>query len=485
VGDNDTLGSEVAQSGVWGRASYSIGGFRYKTDGFRENNDHEQDLYNVFAQVSLTHKTSAQGEFRYKNTENGDLPLRFDPNDFTPTLRQETEIRSTRFGFHHAFSPNSDLIGSFSYQDADAVTKFKSRFAFGPIGIETDGELAVDEDGYMAELQHLFRSERFSITSGIGHFNADGESISILTFQPQLPPVFVNSDAVTTTRSKHSNVYAYGLIHYPKNVTWTIGSSVDLFERGELDRDQINPKFGLTWYPFPNTTLRAAVFRVLKRSLISEQTVEPTQVAGFNQFFDDANGADVWRYGVAIDQKFSPAVYGGVEYSRRDLEVPFTSVATPVAPPEVREADWEERLLRAYLYWTPHEWLAVSGEYLYERFERDSQLVGPEQFREVKTHRFSPAIRFFHPSGISAGMRATYVDQEGIFGNPMVASVPGEDNFWVVDASVGYRFPKRYGIFTFGVRNLLDEEFKFQGTNPINPTIAPERTLFTRFTLAF
>jgi hypothetical protein len=39
----------------------------------------------------------------------------------------------------------------------------------------------------------------------------------------------------------------------------------------------------------PGTTLRAAAFRVLKRTLITDQTLEPTQVAGFNQFFDDAN----------------------------------------------------------------------------------------------------------------------------------------------------------------------------------------------------
>ena len=54
----------------------------------------------------------------------------------------------------------------------------------------------------------------------------------------------------------------------------------------EDDTDQFNPKFGVTWNPFTNTTLRAAAFRTLKRTLITDQTLEPTQVAGFNQFFD-------------------------------------------------------------------------------------------------------------------------------------------------------------------------------------------------------
>jgi outer membrane receptor protein involved in Fe transport len=42
------------------------------------------------------------------------------------------------------------------------------------------------------------------------------------------------------------------------------------------DKNQANPKVGVVWYPFPNTQLRAAVFRVLKRTLTSNQTIEPT-----------------------------------------------------------------------------------------------------------------------------------------------------------------------------------------------------------------
>ena len=53
------------------------------------------------------------------------------------------------------------------------------------------------------------------------------------------------------------------------------------------DKDQFNPKFGVIWNPVPNTTLRGAIFRTLTRTLVEAQTVEPTQVAGFNQFFDE------------------------------------------------------------------------------------------------------------------------------------------------------------------------------------------------------
>jgi hypothetical protein len=117
---------------------------------------------------------------------------------------------------------------------------------------------------------------------------------------------------------------------------------------GRWGQRKFNPKFGVMWNPFPDTTLRGAVFRVLKRTLINDQTLEPTQVAGFNQFFDDFNGTEAWNYGAAIDQKFSRDIFGGVEFSERDLTARSLTGF---------EADWDESLARAYLFWTPiHGW---------------------------------------------------------------------------------------------------------------------------------
>jgi hypothetical protein len=107
AGENDTLAGEVVQSGVWGRASYSIGGFQYKTDGFRENNDLDRKLYNVFAQVNPWYKTSILAEYRYTDTDSGDLPLRFGPDNFSPNRRKEGDTDSIRLGLRHSFSPDS------------------------------------------------------------------------------------------------------------------------------------------------------------------------------------------------------------------------------------------------------------------------------------------------------------------------------------------------------------------------------------------
>ncbi len=67
----------------------------------------------------------------------------------------------------------------------------------------------------------------------------------------------------------------------------------------------------------------------------------------------------------------------------------------------------------------------------------------------------------------------------------MVSVRDGSDRFWVVDAALGYRLPKRYGMVAVEVKNLFDEEFQFQDTDAANPSIYPERLALVRVTLSF
>ncbi|UCG07810.1 MAG: TonB-dependent receptor, partial [Desulfobacterales bacterium] len=305
---------------------------------------------------------------------------------------------------------------------------------------------------------------------------ADREDVNSID---PLPPEEVDTDI------DHTNFYAYASVNYPQAFTWVLGASGDFLDGSLEDTDQFNPKFGLIWTPFPATTLRGAIFRTLQRTLIASQTIEPTQVAGFNQFFDDAEGVDAWRYGIAADQKFSSRLNGGVELSMRDLEVPFEDFSPPLFLSEVKEADWEEWLFRAYLYWTPQRWFALSAEYQYEDLERDSEFVGDGLFTDLKTHRVPLGIGFFHPTGIIARLNATYVYQDGNFGDPFSGVESDDDRFWVMDATMSYRLPNRYGLISLEAKNLFDEAFKFQDTDPSNPRIIPERMIFGRITLSF
>jgi outer membrane receptor protein involved in Fe transport len=271
------------------------------------------------------------------------------------------------------------------------------------------------------------------------------------------------------------------------HITMTIDNFPIYREVLDKDRNQFNPKFGITWNPFPDTTVRGAVFRVLKRTLITNQTLEPTQVAGFNQFFDDFNATQSWRYGVAVDQKFFKNIFGGAEYSFRDLKrVPFTDGT--VIPPKIEDVNWKEHLGRAYLYWTPHKWVSLSVEYMYERFKRETLLSGLGGFglKNADSHRFPLGINFYHPSGLSAMLKATYFNQHGNFERETDVGnfIKGNDQFWLFDAAISYRLPKRLGFISVGGKNLLNKSFKYHDTNPFNPIIQPDRFIYGKVTLA-
>ena len=108
-------------------------------------------------------------------------------------------------------------------------------------------------------------------------------------------------------------------------------------------------------------------------------------------------------------------------------------------------------------------------------------------FKEVTTHRVPLGMRFFHPSGLSARAegRRTSIKTVSFSDWLGVCRESGEDDFWIVDAAISYRLPKRYGFITVGATNLFDQKFKFQEADFDNATIQPDRMLFGRVTLAF
>ncbi len=491
AGENSTFGGEAIVSGVKQKTSFSGGYSKAQTDGFRINNDQEDDIANVFGQMELSYKTSIQMEYRYRNTDKGDTSQLFFEDDFLPDLRQEDETNVIRLGFRHSFSPGSDLIGNFSYQDKNTQAKYNFDIPPSPESPPLQDVFTIkgDEKGLNGELQHLFRSDRFSITSGIGYVDIDGEFTYIDDFyDPTVsPPFLLFSDSFADEADvQHGNLYLYSNIDVIENLTVTVGASGDFYEDEDFDKDQLNPKFGITWSPTADTTVRGAAFSTVKRTLITNQTLEPTQVAGFNQFFDDANGADSWCYGLGVDQKFGSDVYAGVEFFRRDLSVPYLFFAPPPAPPEPQaaESDWEESRFRAYLYWTPNKYLGLRAEYLYEEYDRSEDSV-----LNLTTHRLPLGISYFHPSGLTVDFKGTYYDQTGDFvrqdAMDPTDSTPGDDQFWVFDISLSYRLPKRYGFITVGATNLFDEEFNYHDTDIQGNSIEPSRMIYGQLTLSF
>jgi hypothetical protein len=83
-------------------------------------------------------------------------------------------------------------------------------------------------------------------------------------------------------------------------------------------------------------------------------------------------------------------------------------------------------------------------------------------------------------------VKATFYDQNGEFQRQdafLGDYTSGRDDFWLVDAAINYRLPKRYGFITVGATNLFDRSFNFIDTDIQNPLIQPSRFFFGRITL--
>jgi len=237
------------------------------------------------------------------------------------------------------------------------------------------------------------------------------------------------------------------------------------------------------WNITNDLALRGARFDVVKPLLTNNQTLEPTQISGFNQLFDDINGTKSSISAVGLDWRALDGLFVGAEASWRNLEVPDGRVLD----------DQDEQRYGVYAHWLPLPELAFSVEFVYDNFEAQLSRANLDSNvpDELDTISVPIGIRYFDRSGLFAGFSATYVDQnvKRSQGN-VLGLTNGHNDFFVLGASVGYRLPRRLGIASLSVSNLLDEGFKFQDDSfrefQDRPSIGPyfpERLILGQITL--
>jgi tetratricopeptide (TPR) repeat protein len=499
LGEDDTLAGEGIVAGIYKKLSFSAGYSGYQTDGFRVNNAQDDTIANAFVQAELSPSTSLQAEFRYRDLETGDLGMHFYEDDFSALQTEKTDGTSFRVGLRQELGPSATLLASYMHADKDID------FALPDPDIGQSFTLGSEEKADSFEGQLLYRAPRLKVVAGAGYFDIDAQETTVFAIED---PIFGFSDTTAGDRkTRHTNLYAYAYVTPVEKLTLTLGASGDLYdETGAFtsqigipglppdpafpvepppvlgERNQLNPKVGASLSLDTGTTLRGAWFRTLKRTLVTDQTLEPTQVAGFNQFFDDPSATESEVLGLALDQKFGRRIFGGISWSQRDLTIPQLLLEDGVTW-TVNDRLADETMLRGYLFAAAHPWLTLGAEYQYEDFDYDPELF--LSFSTVKTHRVPLSARFFHPSGLSAVFGVTYLEQEGEF-RPALGSdfLPGDRSFWVVDAALRYRLPKRLGFVTAGVNNLTDETQTYEATDPGNLTFRPGRVVYGRVVLA-
>ena len=467
-GTDDTFGDEAILSGLFGRMGFSVGQFHYETDGFRPNNDIRHDFYNAFLQTSLTPDITLQFEARRRETEHGDVELGFDLDRFSPRDRRKLEQDTVRAGMRMDLAPGQTLLASGIY--SERKVKLLDEVA-GPLTVFSDDRSK--QDAWDAQAQYLGSWDRLSLVAGVGITRADLDGLIIATF-PDLP--FIPPERTPRALDLwQDHAYAYLNVHLPADMIWTFGFGATGFDDDIVEIERLSPKLGVQWTPFDWLRLRATYFDVVKRELIVDQTLEPTQVAGFNQLFDDPNGTRAKAWGIGFDVQASGRLFAGAEYLHRDLKVPVGGIFR----------DQDENSVEAYTYWVPLDRFALRLEPGYEEVE-SADLV-PDR---VETFKLPLGFRYFHPLGFYLGATATYVRQRVDFTN-LAGGGREREAFVVVDASAGYRFPNRRGLIAIEINNLFDEDFRYQDLNFLAsepnaiPEFYPDRRVVGRLRLQF
>ena len=448
VGEGGTFGEEMIAAALWDRVALSVGQFHYESDGYRDNNDQQRDLYNVFAQVQLSSRTQIQAEVRRNDFESGDLAL--DLGFGRPSLSERTDelTEVARIGLYHRIDAQTDLIASVMGSRRDETT------------ISHDVDFPVTDDVMLdsRELRHSIELQATTKREGRRHLMGLG---------------LIDETTSLDRDVQHSNAYLYSYIQSSPDMNWTLGMSVDAFDDGVSERHQVNPKVGLRWRLSQNETFRAAAFRTMKRNAVADQTLEPTQVAGFNQFYlDDQEAADSKNYAVGVDWRQGSSLSSGLEYLHRSIDVvdSFTFAEVP----------WEEQQGRAYAYWTPRDDISVALEYRLQQVERDESFSAGVP--DLTSEEIPLRINKQWSNQWSSQITTRYVRQSGGFDSPG-GLASREDAFWITDVLAEYRLPQRKGKLSIGAHNVFDEAFEFHDLDPENPRLRPQRFAYARLTV--
>ena len=457
IGGNNTIGDQVVVSGIHDRVSGSVGQYYYDSDGFQDGWGLRKEIQNAYVQWQFSPQGSLFGELRHSDQVQGDLSQNFFGVTDPQRLTQDRELY--RFGLGMPLG-GWTFAAAITRQNAEDSTEVPP----GSLLFSSD----VDESNI--EVTGSYESPRFNLQFGAGYYELDGVT--------QFFGTPFGSEGSAT------NAFVYGDIKAISNVLLIeVGASWDEVDRADIfgkSLDQLSPKFGIYFAPRPGTTLRAAAIRGFRRSFVAEQTLERTQVAGFNQFYDDALGTTSDRYGVGWDEELSESSFAGIELSRRVLKVP-----QPFALP-IERFEWNEKDYRAYYSLVPNDSLSLSLEYTYERITQDPFFA--ENFLDVETQMIPASVTWF-PRGrqLSVQTRLGYVRQTGEFRrDPLSAEFEaGTSEFWMADISLRYQLSSRRGFIMAEIRNVFDEQFNYQETDTLSPTMARERLAFLRASFSF
>lgn len=502
-GSDGTWSNDLVGSFLTGPLALSLGQYHFESDGWRENADQEQDLYNALVQWQVSSSTSVQFEARTLQWDFGALAPEFSELVST-TERQEVDQNTYRFGIRHRITRSTTLVGNVLTQDGDVI----QRDEFG--GLET--ESSESSKGKTIEFQLVSLFSGFNIMTGAGYSNLrrgiDSSSYDafidpddptlldvyrearLLDIEPEQRNAYVYMNAALGERVDVAAGLAYVRLDWKQDY-----SSKETFEVFDLDGnflfdfplDDISnsvdrsesywlPKIGIGFDVAQDVYVRVAGFRTLSRYMVASQTIEPVMFFGFAQVFDDFDGTEGDNAALALDYKLSDSIWFGHTYMHRWLKYQAAELSTGSFSP----LKYEESISSTQLLYTPSHRVSFSLRYVTDDRDFENRNIFIAGVDSVGRKSGVLGVEILGAHRISAGFDWTYFNQSIRVNQQSNVDKKSE---WVSDLYARKRLSDRLGMVELGVKNLLDVQDEFVRYDASVLEFYPRRFWYASFNL--
>lgn len=516
----------ASQYGTFGSTAYALDVNYRSFNGQRPNEDLEALTWWTTIKQQITPKDSVFFQTVYYDFEAGDVAQYYDPSSASRTQRvKENQEPNIFAGYHHEWAPGnhtlflfSRLHDDFQRTDAENPIRFLTKTAGGTVtrvDQRTDAlDFRSELEGYSTELQQIWQQPRHTVIAGGRYQTGWSETSAIFDTRP--------SQLDVETDLERISLYSYYHWQLLDSLRLTLGLSYDRLEYPEnidlapivadqTTKDQFSPKVGLLWSATPHTHFRAFYARSLGGLFFDTSVrIEPVQIAGFTQAYRSlipesvrglVPGSEFDTWSAAIEHEFQTQTYVALQgellksSAERSFGVFDSTVffLPPVPSTTPEEIDYEEKSLTFTLnQLISREW-SVGATY------RISEATLEDNFTAIPDGVMTSPPGLFLNQDVSAVLNqmrlyGIYNHRCGFFGigetvwysqsnHDYVEDLPGDD-FWHLNAFIGYRFARRLAEVRVGLLNITDQDYRL---NPLNlhPELPRDRTFTARLRINF
>ncbi len=496
-GSFDAAAANLIASGGTNRIGFSSTFSFDRTAGFRPVNDDSRSYttFNIF-KFALTPSSDLMVTYSHDQARLGDVGqvLVNDSND--PDRRFFTGLHRAEVGYHHRFSPGSELLVYFSGRsfrlvddNANAVSSVALQRFCRTAGREIppcsfqDIRNSLKLPSFTLQASHIFKVADFTFRYGFDIYEGRARNRRTQHYIPSLFSPFEEGDDPfeqdpniqrQDVKSRTVFVQSDYAIH-PRltltgglNYDWANDDNVFIGESDIVGVDaQGGPIFGVNhsisrWSPYgaalfspiDGTVIRVAASRVLQ-PLVSalggafvRERLTPAHVDGFVFNLNEPELSRSKVYNAGIDQRLLGRGFLRVTGFWRDRDIP-TAETLPLTG-FLSPTTFQGNFYGAGAVWSYYftEGLSFTAQYELTRAEDLSATR--------RNHDARIAAYYINSRGLFFQVQESYLKQNGIFANQPTAT-----KAYTTDASVSYEFPEKRGLVAFRATNIFDRRYSF------------------------